>query len=90
MTPLLTFGDLPGVGHPKENPKVHAAALQGAGRGMLCFRQTLSLNPPEVVPMPLDFDERRPLPPGIHDATLEEIERHFAFTYRAASSCSPN
>jgi hypothetical protein len=32
--------------------------------------------------MPLTFDERRLLPPGIHDATLEEIERHFALSGR--------
>jgi uncharacterized protein DUF6932 len=27
--------------------------------------------------MPLVFDERGLLPPGIHDATLDEIDRHF-------------
>jgi hypothetical protein len=29
-------------------------------------------------PMPLELDERRLLPPGVHDATLEEVERLFA------------
>lgn len=32
--------------------------------------------------MPLTFDDRRLLPPGIHDATLEEIERHFSLSGR--------
>ncbi len=32
--------------------------------------------------MPLVLDERRLLPPGVHDATLDEIERHFALSGR--------
>jgi hypothetical protein len=32
--------------------------------------------------MPLTFDDRRLLPPGIHDATLEEIEQEFALSNR--------
>jgi hypothetical protein len=32
--------------------------------------------------MPLTFDDRRLLPPGIHDATLEEIERELALSNR--------
>jgi hypothetical protein len=27
--------------------------------------------------MPLRFDDRQLLPPGVHDATLEEVEAHF-------------
>ena len=27
--------------------------------------------------MPLDFDERGLLPPGVHDATIEELDDHF-------------
>jgi hypothetical protein len=32
--------------------------------------------------MPLIFDDRRLLPPGIHDAALEEIERELALSNR--------
>ncbi len=32
--------------------------------------------------MPLTFDNRRLLPPGIHEATLEEIERELALSHR--------
>lgn len=32
--------------------------------------------------MPLTFDDRRLLPPGIHDATLDDVERHFSLSSR--------
>jgi hypothetical protein len=32
--------------------------------------------------VPLTFDARRLLPEGIHDASLEEIEREFALSNR--------